>query len=151
MASVNDRTNWSEVKASYSAPTLFARRALAKVKGVNGQFGVPAELPNVKHRKDYEAVLKNLPAFRITCFFVDREYRRKGVAGAALRGALELIARAGGGRVEAYPQDTGGKKISASFLYSVTRSHFEQAGFRYERPIGKNHCVMKRTVKARAQ
>jgi GNAT superfamily N-acetyltransferase len=115
------------------------------------QFGVPAELPNIKHRKDYEAALKNLPAFRITCFFVDREYRRKGVAGAALRGALELIARAGGGRVEAYPQDTGGKKISASFLHSVTRSHFEQAGFRYERPIGKNHCVMKRTVKARAQ
>ena len=33
--------------------------------------------------------------------------------------------------VEAYPQDTGGKKITASLLYSVTRSLFEQADFDY--------------------
>ena len=62
------------------------------------------------------------PDYRITCFFVDRKYRRDGVAAVALRGALDLIAQAGGGIVEAYPQDTGGKKISASFLYSATRS-----------------------------
>jgi hypothetical protein len=50
--------------------------------------------------------------------------------------------------VEAYPQDTGGKKITASFLYSVTRSLFEQAGFSYVRPKGKNHTVMRTTVEA---
>lgn len=55
---------------------------------------------------------------------------------------LDLIAQAGGGIVEAYPQDTAGKKITASFLYSATRSLFEQAGFTYLRPKGKNHCVM---------
>jgi len=33
--------------------------------------------------------------------------------------------------VESYPQDTDGKKTSASFLYNATRSHFEQAGFTY--------------------
>jgi hypothetical protein len=48
--------------------------------------------------------------------------------------------------VEAYPQDTAGKKISASFLYSATRSTFEKAGFGYQRPKGKNHCVMRKTV-----
>ena len=48
--------------------------------------------------------------------------------------------------VEAYPQDTGGKKITASFLYSVTRSLFEQAGFSYVRPKGKNHTVMRTTI-----
>jgi hypothetical protein len=48
--------------------------------------------------------------------------------------------------VEAYPQDTGGEKITASFLYSATRSLFEQAGFGYDRPKGKNHCVMSKTV-----
>ena len=111
------------------------------------QYGVPEELPNIKHRKAYEAGAARVPDYRITCFFVDRRYRRRRVAEAALRGALDLIAQAGGGVVEAYPQDTGGKKISASFLYSVTRSLFEQAGFAYERPIGKNHCVMSKTVK----
>lgn len=63
-----------------------------------------------------------------------------------MKGALQLIAEAGGGLVEAYPQDTQGKKVSASFLYNGTRSLFEQAGFVYERPKGKNHCVMKRIV-----
>ena len=64
----------------------------------------------------------------------------------ALRGALDLIAQAGGGLVEAYPQDTAGKQITASFLYNGSRSLFEQAGFTYSRHKGKNHCVMSTTV-----
>ena len=110
------------------------------------EYGLPGELPNIYHRKEYEAGLARLPDYRLTCFFVDKRYRRKGVAAVALRGALDLIAQAGGGVVEAYPQDTAGKKISASFLYNGTRSLFEQAGFSYERPKGKNHCVMSKTV-----
>ena len=107
------------------------------------QFGSPDELKNIKHRKEYEAELDSLPDYRLTCFFVDKRYRRRGVSALALQGALDLIAKAGGGMVEAYPQDTGGKKITASFLYSVTRSLFEQAGFSYMRPKGKNHTVMR--------
>lgn len=110
------------------------------------QYGSPGELPNIYHKKEYEAGLGQLPDYRITCFFVDGKYRRKGVAAAALRGALGLIAQAGGGVVEAYPQDTQGKRTSGSFLYNGTRSLFEKAGFRYERAKGKNHCVMRRTV-----
>jgi hypothetical protein len=48
--------------------------------------------------------------------------------------------------VEAYPQDTPGKKVSASFLYNGTRSLFEQAGFTFDRTKGKYHCVMSKTV-----
>jgi hypothetical protein len=110
------------------------------------QFGSPQELPNINHRKQYEAELDSLPDYRLTCFFVDTRYRRRGVSALALRGAIDMIAAAGGGVVEAYPQDTGGKKIAASFLYSVTRSLFEQAGFSYVRPKGKNHTVMRATV-----
>ena len=110
------------------------------------QFGSPDELKNIKHRKEYEAELDSLPDYRLTCFFVDKRYRRRGVSALALQGALDLIAKAGGGMVEAYPQDTGGKKITASFLYSVTRSLFEQAGFSYVRPKGKNHTVMRTTI-----
>jgi hypothetical protein len=95
------------------------------------------ELPNIYHRKQYEAGLDRLPDYRLTCFFVDRNYRREGMAGVALQGALHLIAQAGGGLVEGYPHDTGGQKISASFLYNGTRSLFEQAGFSYVRPKGQ--------------
>jgi GNAT superfamily N-acetyltransferase len=110
------------------------------------QYGTPQELPNINHRKEYAAGLDRLPDYRLTCFFVDKKYRRKGLADVALRGALDLIAQAGGGVVEAYPQDTDGQKVSASFLYSATRSLFEQAGFSYVRSKGKNHCVMRTVI-----
>lgn len=67
------------------------------------EYGSPEELPNIYHRKEYNAGLDKAPDYRLTCFFVDRNYRRKGVAAVALRGALDLIAKAGGGVVEAYP------------------------------------------------
>jgi len=112
------------------------------------EFGPPAELPNIYHRKEYEQGLTRLPDYRLTCFFVDRAYRRRGLATVALRGALDLIARAGGGVVEAYPHDTGGRKTSASFLYNGTRQMFADAGFTYDRPKGKSNCVMVATVAA---
>jgi GNAT superfamily N-acetyltransferase len=112
------------------------------------QFGPPAELPNIHHRKEYEAGLVSPADDRLTCIFVDRNYRRAGVAAAALRGALELIGGLGGGVVEGYPQDTGGKKIKSTFLYNGTRTMYEKAGFAYERPKGKNHCVMRMVVPA---
>jgi GNAT superfamily N-acetyltransferase len=114
------------------------------------EYGTPAELPNIYHRKEYEAALDTLPDYRITCFFVDRRYRRKGLATVALAGALRLIEQAGGGAVEAYPHDTDGKKVSASFLYNGTRSLFEDAGFSYIRPKGKSNTVMRKVVSAAA-
>jgi hypothetical protein len=110
------------------------------------EYGAPEELPNIYHLKEYEVGLGKLPDYRLTCLFVDRKYRRAGVAAVAVRGALQLIAQAGGGVVEAYPQDTDGKKVSASFLYNGTRSLFEQAGFRYDRAKGIKNCVMTKTV-----
>jgi hypothetical protein len=110
------------------------------------EYGTPEELPNIYHRKEYEAGLGRLPDYRLTCFFIDKRYRRSGVAAIALRGALDLIAQAGGGVVEAYPHDTAGQKVSASFLYNGTRSLFERAGFRYDRSKGTKNCVMTKTV-----
>jgi GNAT superfamily N-acetyltransferase len=106
--------------------------------------GVPGFIRRAPRRARAPRV--TAPDYRLTCFFVDRNYRRKAIAAVALRGALRLIAKAGGGVVEAYPQDTLGKMTSASFLYNGTRSLFERAGFSYERSKGKNHCVMRRTV-----
>ena len=60
------------------------------------QFGSPAELPRITHRKESEENVVEPADFRLTCFFVDRDYRREGVAKAALGGALDLIAGSGG-------------------------------------------------------
>ena len=69
------------------------------------QFGPVEELPNIHHRKDWERGLDRVPDYRITCLFVDRRYRRTGMAAVAVRGALALIAAEGGGLVESYPHD----------------------------------------------
>ncbi|MDO8359736.1 MAG: hypothetical protein Q7T08_06815 [Devosia sp.] len=113
------------------------------------QFGSPAELPEIKNKKTYTATQTAAPPpWRITCFFVDRHHRKQGVAAAALRGALEQIALLGGGVVEAYPENTSGKRVSPTFLHAGTLAMFEQAGFEKDRQIGKNKWVVGKRVRA---
>ncbi|GGL96023.1 GNAT family N-acetyltransferase [Nakamurella endophytica] len=113
------------------------------------QYGPVAEVANIHHRKEWEQGVTRVPDYRITCLFVDRRYRRHGMAAVAVRGALVLIARAGGGLVESYPHDLPpGKRTSASFLYNATRTMYEGLGFRYERSKGKGNCVMSTEVAA---
>ncbi|MGW6131427.1 GNAT family N-acetyltransferase [Cellulomonas sp. NPDC055163] len=113
------------------------------------QFGPVSEVPNIHHRRQWEQGLVRAPDFRITCLFVDRDHRRSGVAAVAVRGALALIAEAGGGLVEAYPHDLPpGKRTSSSFLYNATRTMYEGLGFTYQRPKGKGNCVMTLEVAA---
>ena len=117
------------------------------------QFGTVPELWNIHHRKEWEQGVARMPDYRITCLFVDRRYRRKGLAAIAVRGALALIARQGGGVVEAYPHDLAdkkrvGKKTSSSFLYNATRTMYEREGFTYLRPKGRGNCVMSKEIAA---
>ncbi|MCZ3389825.1 MAG: GNAT family N-acetyltransferase [Actinomycetia bacterium] len=78
--------------------------------------------------------------------FVDKRYRRRGLAETALLGAVDLISRAGGGVVEGYPHVPGEKKMSSSFLYNGTRAMYERCGFDFVRPKGMKNTVMRRTV-----
>ena len=68
------------------------------------------------------------------------------LAGAALDGALEEIARLGGGTVESYPEDTEGRSVSGSFLHNGTVAMFERQGFERTRRIGKHHWVVTKVV-----
>jgi GNAT superfamily N-acetyltransferase len=106
------------------------------------QFGSPEELPRIKFAKAYRTVAAPPPVWRITCFFVDKEYRKRGVAAAALAGALEQIARLGGGVVESSPEDIAGRKVSNSFLYNATLAMFESAGFERVRQLGKHSWLV---------
>ena len=112
------------------------------------EFGAPAQLPTIHHRKEYDATSVAEPDYRITCVFVDKRHRRQGVTELAITGALDLIAQAGGGTVESYPHDLTEqtKKMSSSFLYNGTRRLYERLGFTYDRPKGLKNCVMVRTV-----
>lgn len=111
------------------------------------QFGSTTELPRIKNRREYLRGLNGLPDWRITCFFVDRDCRGRGIAALALKGVLREIARLGGGTVESYPEDIGGRAVSASFLHNGTVAMFEGEGFKRSRPLGRNHWVVTRTIR----
>ena len=110
------------------------------------QYGTPEELPGIHHRKEYLATAQRLPDYRITCIQVEKIHRGKGLASVALRGAVDLIAQAGGGVVEGYPHEKPTKKVSSSFLYNGTRPLYERLGFEFVRPKGLKNTVMRRTV-----
>jgi hypothetical protein len=110
------------------------------------QFGSPDELPQIKSRRLYEKGLVALPDWRITCFFTGKGLRGRGVAQAALGGALADIARYGGGTVEGYPEETDDRSVSGSFLHTGPMAAFESHGFTRTRPISPHRWVVTRTV-----
>jgi GNAT superfamily N-acetyltransferase len=112
------------------------------------QFGPTVELPRIKSPKAYEAGLAALPDWRITCFFVSRKHRGKGVAAAALEGALAEIARLGGGVVESYPDDLPDERLARGFGHNATVAMFERRGFKRQRQIAKHRWVVVRQVDA---
>lgn len=82
------------------------------------------------------------PHWRITCFFVDRPFRRSGVANFALHAALGAIRRLGGGIVEAYPA-THGRAVATWF---GTVAMFEREGFSVVQPFGRSNVMVRKVL-----
>ena len=110
------------------------------------QFGSPGELPCIHNERAYLAADSPPPDWRITCFFSGRGHRGKGVAGAALEGAVDQIRQLGGGVVEGYPERIEGRKVPPAFLFNGSLSMFERLGFNRARSIGKHKWVVTRTL-----
>ena len=110
------------------------------------QYGSPEELPGIKHKRGYYEDPPPLPDWRITCIFVDKRHRGQGIARAGLEGALDQIARLGGGLVEAIPEVTAGREAQGRFLFSATVELFEQYGFTRGRRVGKHAWIVSRAV-----
>ena len=110
------------------------------------QWGPTGGLPGIKHRREYDKAAPEHPDWRITCVFVDRQHRGQGVARAAIGGALDQIATAGGGVVEAIAETTDGREAQGRFLFSGTAELFEEYGFDRTRQVGKHAWVLSRHV-----
>jgi GNAT superfamily N-acetyltransferase len=110
------------------------------------QYGSPEELPAIKHRREYDKDAPPLPDWRITCFYVDTKHRGQGIARAALGGALQQIAAAGGGLVEAISEVTAGRDAAGRFLFTATVELFEDHGFSRLRQVGKHAWIVSRQV-----
>ncbi len=89
-------------------------------------------------RSDYPAldrsrILKPVddqPVWSISCFFVHKDYRRRGLSAALIRAAVAYAAKKGATIVEGYPQEPRKGAIPAAFAWTGLASAFAQAGFK---------------------
>lgn len=108
------------------------------------QFGSNSELPTTPASREYQKlhqVDERKKLWRITCFFVDKGYRRKGVTRVALKAVLKAIEVKGGGIVEAYPWALG----SGTTQWG-TISMYEEEGFKIASRLGKFYLLMRKSV-----
>jgi len=71
----------------------------------------------------------DLPVYSISCFYVRRGYRKRGVMSALIVAALKAAKQAQAPALEAYPIDTNDPK-STSNLFTGIASTFSRAGFK---------------------
>ena len=111
------------------------------------QFGSPEELPNIKNLKAYAREAGALPAWRIGCIFTGSKHRGHGVARAAVTAVLAEIAAAGGGVVEAYPEQVDDRPPQrGAYLHTGPETLFADLGFVRDRRIAKWRWVMRLEV-----
>lgn len=65
----------------------------------------------------------------ITCLFVEKKHRRKGIAVELLKAAIEHVKGCNGRIVEGYPVDSK-KEQPAPFIFTGTASAYVKAGFK---------------------
>lgn len=111
------------------------------------QYGSPVELPNIKNAKAYDKDRAELPTWRIGCIFTGSKHRGKGVARAAVTAVLAEIEKAGGGVVEAYPEQVDDRKPQrGAYLHTGPETLYADLGFVRDRRIAKWRWVMRREV-----
>lgn len=77
------------------------------------QYGSPEELPGIKHRREYEKDAPPRPDWRVTCFYVDKKHRGRGIARAALEGALDQLVTAEAWQTPERPRPAAaGRRVS---------------------------------------
>ena len=74
--------------------------------------------------------LDDQPVWSIGCIRVRPGYRRRGIAAALLAGVVAAARQAGAPGVEAYPIDTGGRRVDTVLAFVGIASMFDAAGFR---------------------
>jgi len=117
--------------------------------------GQPIGWCSVSPREVYPAlersrVLKRVddkPVWSVVCFFVNKRFRRKGLALKLLEAAVEYAAKQGGSIVEGYPIEAGAIRMADAFAYTGLASAFRKAGFAEVLRRSESRPVMRYVVR----
>jgi GNAT superfamily N-acetyltransferase len=103
--------------------------AYAEGKPVGWCAVAPREAYSTLERSRVLAPVDDQPAWSVTCFFVARPFRRKGLTVELLRAAVEFARRKGAKIIEGYPVEPRKGAIPDVFAYTGLPSAFRKAGF----------------------
>ena len=87
-----------------------------------------SEYPKLAHSRILKPV-DDQEVWSVTCFFVEKKHRRKGITVELLKAAIEHVTNHGGKIVEGYPVAVN-QVAPGPFIFTGTASAFEQAGFK---------------------
>ena len=85
------------------------------------------------------ARLDDAAVWAVTCFFIDRRYRRKGLTAELLKAAVRYAHDNGAPVVEGYPVDS----TAASYTYMGSPETFIRAGFSDVTPSGRERRMFR--------
>jgi len=73
--------------------------------------------------------LDQLPVWSVTCFFVKKQERRKGLGVGLLEAAVQFVRDQGGRLIEGYPVEPKAGRLPDAFAWTGTATAFQKAGF----------------------
>jgi GNAT superfamily N-acetyltransferase len=82
----------------------------------------------------------------ISCLFVLKPYRRRGISVSMLKAAVEFAATRGAAIVEGYPTEPTMERTPDPFVWTGTPSAFRDAGFREVLRHSKKRPIMRFTI-----
>jgi GNAT superfamily N-acetyltransferase len=74
-----------------------------------------------------------VPVWSVTCLFIARDYRNRGVSVALLGAAIDFVRARGGMVVEGYPVEPKSAEMPPAFAWTGIASAYLRAGFREHR------------------
>lgn len=69
------------------------------------------------------------PVWSVSCFFIDKKFRKWGLSTRLLKAACVFVKERGGGVLEGYPIDTPKKNYPAVYAWTGMVGAFKRAGF----------------------
>jgi GNAT superfamily N-acetyltransferase len=106
-----------------------------------------AVAPREKYVKlENSRVLKRIddePVWSITCFFLAKEFRRKGFSVEILKGVIAYCRRQGVKVLEAYPIRPYAANMPTAFAWTGFASSFKKAGFKTAKQWSKARPIMR--------
>ncbi len=107
--------------------------------------GPREEFPGLERSRTLKPI-DDQPVWSIVCLFVDKEYRRQGVATALLDAAAKFAKKNGAKIVEGYPVIPRKGEMPDVFAFTGLLSAFEQAGYEVVKRPSASRAIVRRTL-----